>query len=420
MVSKWCTDGIAMDNFARILMAEMAKDMSVTGESVGIRVGQFEFLSDALFGLIKHDYSFDDDTLFKFFTTALKTYYKKDQKLSNATNFLREFDKECGNALSKQQEFSFISALGVKELVPLSRVIDGCSIRFHRELPKKYRVSRARLLSIHNLINVHLENEDYIFVEIRTSSFNAHTAFSMAREALAVYRALWELHLGKKISLFTGPGLHKFPAEASLKIGNLHTVHCPDGSAATEAHWYEDTPQSNPPIYIRDPNPAEASIGKMLKKLARASKEYQVFCRKALLAYMDALDTSDREAKFVKLWLCLELLTGADDAKSIIRRVAFFYTDQEIVTAQLRALRAARNSHVHAGTKPLRLDVKSFKLCEYVEQLLSFVIYNHFKFVTSSQWHDFMSTTTDVKSIDEQIRRLKMVKRFAAPRQVPE
>jgi hypothetical protein len=192
-------------------------------------------------------------------------------------------------------------------------------------------------------------------------------------------------------------------------------MHQLSGEPAREAHWYEDFPNSSSPTTIDKFSDADERIGRMLQKIQRAPLEYQEFCTKFIAAYTNALDTRDEEAKLVKFWLCLELLTGADDAKSIIKRIAFFYSNQKLVTAQLRALRAARNSHVHAGAKPARLGLKNFMLVEFIENLIVFVISNHFKFETRQQWWDFMSTTTDIKSIDQQIARLKMVKKFALP-----
>ncbi|MFS2140386.1 hypothetical protein [Duganella sp. Dugasp56] len=108
-------------------------------------------------------------------------------------------------------------------------------------------------------------------------------------------------------------------------------------------------------------------------------------------------------------------MTGADDAKRIIKRVSFFYADQEVAQAQLLSLRRDRNSHVHAGAKPERLGTKNFQLSVFVEHLLVFIISNHFKFENSAKWHKFMSTTSDAQSIDEQIARLKRWSRSSRP-----
>jgi hypothetical protein len=416
MTTRWFTDGQQTENCALALMAEIVQYLSLNGESVSITMGQYEFLFDALFGLIDHDYSIDEDTLIRQLEDSLRNCFRMDGKLSDAKKLLKEFDERCGQLLSKQSNYVFITTMNLCRVVPSNRTVNGCLIKFHAKLPRKYRNARANLLKVKNHIAVNTENEDYVFVEVRTRGVNDLTAFTVAVEALTVYRGLCHLHFVKSVQLFAGPGdTDLYPLESTLKLGNIHTMHHADGKPAREAHWFEDNPNFTKAITVEKFEIVDERLGRMLRTIKLATKDYQAFCAKALLTYVDALDTRDPEAKFVKLWLCLELLTGVDDAKNIIKRVAFFYVDPDIITAQLRALRAARNSHVHAGAKPVRLGIKNFRLCEFIEHLLVFVISNHFKFEKPSQWGNFMATTTDFKSIDEQIRRLKMVKKFAAP-----
>lgn len=418
MASKWQVDGQPMENSALALMTEMVQYMSVSEGGVGIRMGDYEFLSDALFGLVSHSYVIDDDTLFRELEESLRARFKAD-KLSDAKKLLAEFDRQCGKLLSKRAEYVLITSAGMRGSLPKPRVINGCLIRFHAKLPKKYQSARDKLLKIKNPVNVNAENEGYAFVEARVESATGTTAFMVAAEALAVYRALWQLHFAKSVQMFARPGsTEKYPSGIAIKLGNVHTMHFPDGSAVGEMHWFEEVPNHSKPINVKEPEIIEQRVREMLRKLERASQEYRAFCVKNLLAFAEALCTHDLEARFVKLWLCLELLTGADDAKRIIKRVSFFYADQDVAKAQLLALRGARNSHVHAGAKPGRLGMKNFQLSMFVEHLLVFIISNHFKFENSAQWHEFMSTTTDAKSIDEQIARLKMVKKFAAPSHV--
>jgi len=417
MATQWKVDGKPMENYAKALMAEMAQYMSVDDESVGIRMGQYEFFADALFGLVQHKYTVDDETLFGNLEAALRERFKAD-KLSDANLLLKEFDQRCGKLFASRASFVLVTSISLRDGVPKPRIVNGCHIKFHAKVPRKYKSVRASVLAGANPLNVHEENEGYLFVEVRVDAINAPTAFMVASEALAVYRALCQLQLSKSIRMFAGPGLTTdYPSEIALKLGNIHSMHLPDGSDAKK-HWCEEVRNLSKPAKFNQLELLDEKVGKMLSKLDRAPQKYRAFCIRILLAFSEALGTQDSEARFVKLWLCLELLTGADDADNIIRRVAFFYVDQDIATAQLRALRGARNSHVHAGARPGRLSLKNFQLSTFVEHLLLFVISNHFKFDNPLQWHEFMSTTTDAKSIDQQIARLKMVKKFATPSSV--
>ena len=419
MASKWSADGQEVENSARALLGEMNQFMSLENGTVTTRMGHYAFLADALYGLAKHHYAIDDDTIFREFENSIREQFKRDGKLSDPKRLMAEFDQRCQKLLAVQSSFILITSIGLRRGVPKFRIINGCAIKFHRELPKKYQKARSKFLEIKNPINVNAENDGYLFVVCRVKGINALTAFNAGLEALAIYRALCQLQFARRINVFGGPGMTpKYSSELAFRLGNIHTMHLENGSGATETMWHQDLPNFYKPTNVTRIDVVEKRMGQMLRKLNGAPDGYRKFCGRVLLAFAEALDTNDGEARFVKLWLCLELLTGADDAKRIIKRVSFFYAEQEISSAQLQALRAARNSHVHAGTKPARMDLKNFRLAEFVEHLLVFVISNHFKFTRESQWHDFMSTTTDVKSIDEQIERLRLVKKFTKASEV--
>ncbi|MBV6323736.1 hypothetical protein [Duganella violaceipulchra] len=249
-------------------------------------------------------------------------------------------------------------------------------------------------------------------VVIRVRAINDLTAFTEAMDSLSIYRGLWQLHIQKKIALFSMISDETHSSGAVVKVGNIHTVHLPDGSMTRSAHWHEDASNHEKPIEIKGFDVIEKKVGALIAKLNKATNQYHNFCGKALLSYVAAIDKVDQEARFVALWLCLELITGADDAKEIIRRTAFFFAEGDVAKAQLRSLRAARNSHVHAGVKPGGIDVKNFQMCVFVEALLGFIIINHFKFSKASEWRDFMSTATDLGTIDQQMARLRLVKRL--------
>lgn len=415
MGSKWEADGLSAENLALAVMNEMAKDMSVDGDRVGVMLGDYEFAADALYGLIKHDFDMADETLFKEFDKALKHCFKQDLALTNAKKLLSEFDTRCGALLRNKKTYVMVTTLSLANAVLHRRTIKGCKISFHAKLPAKYRAERARVIQIKNKHDINVENEGYVFAVVKVSAPDNHTAFEDGMDALSIFRGLCQLHTRKAIRMFPLDGNARYPSDPTLKLGNLHTMHGVDGKASMEAHWFEDFPRHERPTTFNGLPLLEQEVGKLLAKLARAPAPYRAFCEKLLLNYVAAIDCRDPEARFVKLWLCLELITNVDDAKQIIKRVVFFYAQQDFARGLLRSLRAARNSQVHGGAKPPRIDLKNFKMCEFIEHLLLVILGNHFKFSTSSQWQDFMSTTTDMASIDKQIEQLKMVRRFVTP-----
>lgn len=416
MGSKWEADGQDAENLALAVMREMATDMSLSNGQVGVKLGEYEFAADALYGLIKHDFDMADETLFKEFDKSLKHCFKQDQGLTSAKKLLSEFDRRCGALLRGSKEHVLVTTLSLAKAAPRRRKVQGCEISFHAKLPAKYRAERARVIQFKNKHNVNVENEGYVFAVVKVNAPDNHTAFERGMDALSIYRGLCQLHTRKTIRMFPRDGDSRYPSDSALKLGNLHTMHGVDGKVSIEAHWFEDFPRHEPPTTFDGLPLLEQEVGKLLAKLARAPAPYRAFCEKLLLNYVAAIDCQDPEARFVKLWLCLELITDADDAKQIIKRVVFFYAQQDFARGLLRSLRAARNSQVHGGAKPPRIGLKNFKMCEFIEHLLLVILGNHFKFSKPSQWQDFMSTTTDTASIEQQIERLKMVKKFVTPK----
>lgn len=416
MASIWEADRLPMENAAAHLLGEIKDELSLSDGRISYKIGDYDFLVDALFGLLKHGFSIDNDTLFQVFKQSLHECFIQDQTLADAKKLIHAFDKRCSAILLKETEYVLITSISLKPSpLPRSRTINGCVIRFSAQIPRKYRKTRQELIKHPNKIGVNAENDGYVYVEIRLSAPNDLTAFMRAMQVLDIYRALWQIHITKTISFLVDDQAQRYSSDCIMRLGNLHTLHLRNGVAAKDAHWYEDRAYHGPAVTLRGLPDADLRVGKLITKLNQTDVSYFNFCAKALNTYVSAIEKIDKEARFSSLWLCLELITGADDAVTIIKRVAFFYGQHDIVKATLRSLRRARNSHVHAGVKPANIESKNFKMCEFVEQLLVYLLHNAFKFSKPNEWQDFMSITTNADSIDQQIATLRMVKKFIRP-----
>lgn len=416
MASVWEADRLSMDNAAGHLLREIWDELTFSNGHISRKMGAYEFLLDALFGLLKHGFSIDNETLFLAFEESLRECFKQNQKLADAKKLIHAFDKRCAAILQKETEYVLITSISLKTSpLPRNRTINGCVVRFSTQVPRKYRKARHELIQHPNKIAVNSESDGYVFVEVRLRAPNDLTAFMRAMQVLDIYRGLWQLHLKKTINFLADDQAQRYSSNCTLRLGNLHTLHLGSGGAAKDAHWHEDQAYHGPAITLRGLPEADRRVGKLITKLNQTDGSYFSFCAKALNNYVSAIEKSDKEARFSSLWLCLELITGADDAATMIKRVAFFYAQQDVVKATLRSLRRARNSHVHAGVMPANIEIKNFKMCEFVEQLLAYLLHNAFKFSKPNEWQDFMSTTTSLESIDQQIAKLRLVKKFICP-----
>ena len=67
---------------------------------------------------------------------------------------------------------------------------------------------------------------------------------------------------------------------------------------------------------------------------------------------------------------------------------------------------------MHAGVKPLNVELKNYNLCFYIENILKFLILNPFKCEKFDTILKFISSPTELNTIDQQIENLHMVKKF--------
>ena len=137
--------------------------------------------------------------------------------------------------------------------------------------------------------------------------------------------------------------------------------------------------------------------------------------KNALMLYNDALDCSNYEIAYIKLWSALELLTGTEPGDSYdktIKRAAFIYQDLETHKASLGLLRQFRNNLVHRGHMNAKLEIFVYDLKLYVEQMFRFIVYSHSKFGSFSDIGYFLDCVTDLKELDRQRNLLNLARDF--------
>lgn len=415
MAIAWKVEKTEVSSLAKCLMEDIEDDLSL-GESgkVSTRMGNYQFLADSLFGLIEHKFPLESSVLYKIFEESIRECFAQSESLSDEKILLKIFGLKCEKLLRSKKDFVLLTSVNISlKENPKPRNIDGCQISFYKKIPIKYRESRLNLITtVKNKLDIYSENEGYQFVVIKICAADAMTAYSNAMNAFDIYRGLCQVNIQKNLGFLASSARQMYNSDCRLKMGNIHTLHLPDGSQAMKAYWIEDVANFSEPRNMNDFPEIDRRVGKVLSKFNKFDKEYRDVCVKALTGYVSAISKEDQESRFLSLWLCLELLTGADSADNIIKRICFFYEDREFHVATLLALRRARNSHVHAGISPLNIEIKNFRLVTFVERMLVRFLSNNFRFSTPRQFFDFVSLNTDVEVINDQISKLKLVKKF--------
>ena len=292
-----------------------------------------------------------------------------------------------------------------------SYFINGCSLKFYKNLPKKYVNARNKAISE---VSSWLIGGDPAFNYYVIGHVNAKNEFDAAEkilDSMDIVRGVWNLHTNKSMVLSFG-GRRK--AINQIALGALHTVHNESGELASEMYWYETE--------FRDDR-SRVDFSKKSYSALRFTKNVRSFLKShryknevevGIVRYVRALDSGDYNAAFIKLWSVLEYLTSTlrDGYDKTIRRTVFQYNDREYHGEALEHLRQYRNRTVHAGSGDDEIETHLYQLKRYVEVLLKFHITNRFDFGSLSEAARLMDLSPDKDALKSQISLFKAGIRF--------
>jgi len=391
------------------LIKELRSNMKLGSDGrVSYEIGT-QFLFDALFDKVVHPYGLDYETMHWEFVMAILETFRID-KLSKPGDILHAFKVKCENILRNRKKYLLITSLSLKNMyLPKRRKIKGCAVMFSREVPRKYRGARKKLFLDHSELDLS-EQEGFLFASVSVQSANKRTAFMSAMSALDVIRAVWQLGFRRNINFLAMRKDHEYPTDSIISVGQAHTLHCEDGKEKSGGLWYEPSYNNIPPTTVKDFSLMESNLATLLSRIRRSNFQDHLYA--SLTNYINALDQDDQDFRFMKLWSATERMVKAGNSKELIKRVSFFYKNRETTQAMLESLKNARNMNAHHGLKPANVEMKNFQMCSYVNNLLLFFINQGSKFKSLNHVIDFISSKTDLQSIDEQISNLQMVKKF--------
>lgn len=215
-------------------------------------------------------------------------------------------------------------------------------------------------------------------------------AVDVALDDLDYLRGLWILWAtrGRVRSSF---GLQRRPM-APVVVGPIYTVHNLDGSLALDTYWWRNG-------YVE---PLDGSFDERWRNISNHTAwarkrigrmEIRSWLEAALRRYAVALDVTDWETAFTKLWSLLELLTNTGTATydATVRRTLFVHTSDRALHAQaLQHLRDFRNEIVHADSWSNDSEQLAWHLKMYVDQVLVFLISRGHMFRTIDELSAFM------------------------------
>ncbi|AZR81635.1 hypothetical protein [Thiomicrospira sp. S5] len=332
-----------------------------------------------------------------FYEAAKKPELTKQGVISSVKKVVREH-------LGKpDKNYYLVTTLNVHINNDLPRyIINGCSIRFYKTLPKKYRNARQEFLDMASPWLVDKDDDLSHFIVAQVAEKSIHGAAEKVMDAIDLLRGIWNLHLNKAMVLNFG-GRRK-PVN-KVMLGAIHTLHDKNGKKVNDTYWYQ-------PEYSKEPTKIDFSknsyktleFTKNVRKILRKNC-YRKEVEGAIVRYVRALDSRDYNSVFISLWGILEYLTSTskDGYDKTIRRASFHYPDREYERQVLEHLRQYRNKSVHLGAGESQIDVHVYQLKSYVEQLLRFHILNHFRFDSIEESAKLMDLQHDIGELKKQI-----------------
>lgn len=325
----------------------------------------------------------------------------------NTTAFLGEI-KRLTHAFANTQPKPFILATSIS--LPLSVKIspirlDGGLIVFSLMLPRRF--SRERLAGEFRINSLQPNPPNYQYVRVQVNARSTSEGFNRSKETLEYVRALWNFQLNRPIAINLG---NRSPLN-KIRLGQVHTLHQASGELAAGEYLYE-------PSYTLERNPAVTewnTVDRFRPKLHRLVSKcpYKTELRKGLIRYGCALDLSDHESAFIKLWSVLELLTASEGRHDdVVRRCSFLCDDVEIYRLILHQLRERRNDIVHSSLESTRTSQMLFQLRRFVETLIGFHMRNSVYFKDLAEASQFLHLPPEPSQLKNRISQYRRALRY--------
>jgi hypothetical protein len=336
-----------------------------------------------------------------------KAVAKADDQLAPET-FLKTINKQLSALLDVKDEiYVLLTEISISYLeIPKSVKINNAEIKFwENEFPARYRNARENLLSEHK-VSVEPTPLSYCKVTVTVRAKSPSSAFHKAMSALDVQRALWCLMANSTMQITFGGSSNK-PVN-TVRLGSRHTLHTFDGDKAIDQIWYEPNFKEASVVQLKQPEIVLKNSKHAIRRMLSCS--YGGLLQSSLIRYVRALDESEANTAFLRLWGALESLTtpGVANYDSLVKRCSFIYAESAYHRQVLEHLREYRNASVHAGEESNKARTHCFQLQRYYRNIFWFHIRNFDFFKSVDEANSFLDSSEDKETL---LRQLKIIKK---------
>lgn len=287
---------------------------------------------------------------------------------------LKQWNKLERDYLSvRPKDFVLATSVSIVYFDELKRArVNNSSISFSRHLPNNYKRDELheRIKEVANMENFGRFTHVRVRVKARTNA----AAVNEALYNLDYLRGIWNYLVNRRTRVQFLYGSHPQPINR-IVLGPIHTLHFLNGKLATEEFWYQSRDLQYDKLYKlaliwKDFSNQVRKIRGLVADLPYSRQIIGWFIR-----YVRALDSSDPDIAFNKLWAVLEQLSNSPGKyEQLVRRVLFLVDNDErdYVSLVLEHLRDVRNGLVHDDRSRIDLRVYIYQLKWFIEQAFSF------------------------------------------------
>jgi hypothetical protein len=309
------------------------------------------------------------------------------------------------------QTFTLVTTLSVRygDYLRPQRA-DDAVIVFSAAVPKRF--DRSPLEEIPHWPK-NPDPKDYTIVRVSVNARSKYESFDRAITALDFFRGLWNFSLNRgTISRWSTGG--KRPPINDIRLGPFHTIHKANGKVEQEVFWFQTQYEELPAANLGRDWKRLASEAQVIRKRLRVIP-YRQFMHEIFVRYARALDSSDFESCFLRLWSLFELLTHTSVGArydQTIERTLFIFRERELNRALLEHLRGHRNATIHQGASSEQVESFTWQLKRYVDELIRFHILWSGRFQSMEEVGAFLDLPHDPLVIRSKIKQLRMALKY--------
>lgn len=337
---------------------------------------------------------------------------KVNEKLTSE-RFLKAINNELKDRLSTNEDIYFLlTSISIdNQYIPSKLNIDDVEIRFlASDYPRRYR-SRLSLLQNHGF-GFALTPENYCKVIAKVKAKSPKNAFSKAIRSIDLQRALWCLLGNPQFQISYGNA--QFEPINIVRLGSQHTLHFANGQPAVDSFWLEPGFKKTEIFRPKDKHAIQRFSQWAFRKIF--SCKYGDCLFTALLRYVRALDESDPNNAFLRLWGALESLStsGNGNNDSVIKRCSALFKshDFDFHVQTLEHLRTYRNANVHVGEESEDARILCYQLQRYFKHLMSFHLKNANFFNSLDEAKTFLDLPININELHRKSELIQKAKKY--------